>query len=112
MGEEAHQRQSQPQTFRKRGRPRKIFERTESEEIKEEEAAEVTESHSKELKTTEEQQTKHEEEEEEQRPQAKTEAEASSTSMGSMKKGEGQSVALKEPPTSRTRRKSKPRKSS
>ncbi|XP_039066910.1 ABC transporter F family member 4-like isoform X1 [Hibiscus syriacus] len=113
-GEEAHQQQSQPQTPRKRGRPRKIVERTGSEEMKEEEAAEVTESHSKKLKTTVEQQQKHEEEEEEQeqRPEAKTEPEPSSTSIGSMKKGEGQSVAPKEPPTRRTRRKSKPRKSS
>ncbi|XP_039066911.1 uncharacterized protein LOC120212794 isoform X2 [Hibiscus syriacus] len=102
-GEEAHQQQSQPQTPRKRGRPRKIVERTGSEEMKEEEAAEVTESHSKKLKTTVEQQQKQE---------AKTEPEPSSTSIGSMKKGEGQSVAPKEPPTRRTRRKSKPRKSS
>ncbi|KAE8722855.1 hypothetical protein F3Y22_tig00013386pilonHSYRG00073 [Hibiscus syriacus] len=60
----------------------------------------------------EEQQQKHEEEEEEveQRPQAKTEAEASSTFMGSMKKGLGQSVAPKEPPTRRTRRKKQTQK--
>ncbi|XP_039032918.1 uncharacterized protein DDB_G0286299-like [Hibiscus syriacus] len=113
MGEEAQQQQSLPQTPKKRGRPRKIVERTES-EVKEEEAAEVTESQSKKLKTTEEQQRDDDDDEEEpqqeQNPQAK--AEASSASMGGPKKGEGQSVSLKEPPTRKTRRKSKPRKSS
>lgn len=118
-GEEVPQQPSQqPLTPRKRGRPRKNVEKIETEEIKEEEAAEVTETQSKQLRITEEHHQKVEEEEEEdeeqqeQKPQPKAEAEASSASMGGMKKGEEQSVAPKQPPTRRTRRKSKPRKSS
>ncbi|KAJ4701926.1 FK506-binding protein 4-like [Melia azedarach] len=106
-GEETQQQQ----TPRKRGRPRKIVEKTEGEEKKEEavpaeaQAPEevVSESQSKRVKTSE---------EEEQEQEVKQRA--SLTSMEGTKKGEGQSVVERElpPRRSRARRKSKPRKSS
>ncbi|XAR61770.1 hypothetical protein NMG60_11016282 [Bertholletia excelsa] len=95
IGTETQQRQ----TPRKRGRPRKVVEKIESEEIKEEQAlaSEVAERESKKAKTSE---------EEEGRAEVKEEEPASS-SVGEAKKEGGT-----ERPRSRARRKSKPRKSS
>lgn len=106
-GDKTPQQQPLVQTPRKRGRPRKIFE---SEENRDQEAAaqvrqrEVTGEHSqpKKLQTSKEE-------------QEVIKAEASSASMEITQKKGVQSVVgepSKEPPRSRARRKSKPRKSS
>lgn len=110
--------QPQPQTPRKRGRPRKIIEKPESHDKKEEqltsgEAEEApTETQLKKVKAgDEERQEQHEHQLEHQQ----LKGEGSSAYMVSTKKEEDQSAKMegpREPPRSRARRKSKPRKSS
>ncbi|KAF3971518.1 hypothetical protein ACB098_01G045400 [Castanea mollissima] len=109
------QQQPLSQTPRKRGRPRKIIPESQDKKEDEEESvakeAEDTtnESQSKKVKTGE-------EEEEEQQQKLKGEGSSASMGLGASKKEEGQAgkreVLPKEPPRSRARRKSKPRKSS
>ncbi|GMY28430.1 FK506-binding protein 4-like [Fagus crenata] len=97
--------QAQPQTPRKRGRPRKIIEKPESQDKQEEAEDTSNETQSKKVKTGE-------------QDQQQLKGEGSSASMGVTNKEEDQSekrevLLPKEPPrTSRARRKSKPRKSS
>ncbi|CAK7349292.1 unnamed protein product [Dovyalis caffra] len=100
--------QQQPQTPRKRGRPRKIIEKIESEVKREESIAEGTQateqvigSHSKKVKFSQ-------EEEEQQQ----VEVEEPSASTRGTKKEEEKSEVIREPPRKSRRRKSKPRKSS
>lgn len=106
-GDETRQQQPQVQTPRKRGRPRKIVE---SEENKDQEAA--AQVHQKEVTDEQIQLKKLQTSTEEQEG---IKAEAPSASMESTQKKGGQSMVgepSKEPPRSRARRKSKPRKSS
>ncbi|XP_010263671.1 PREDICTED: nucleoporin NUP159-like [Nelumbo nucifera] len=103
----------QSQTPRKRGRPRKIVERTVSQEEKgpkqEEEAVAIEEGVSKRLKSKAEGE---EEEEELQQQDKRAIGSSSSISLDGSAKGQPDTSKSKEPPRSRGRRKSQPRKSS
>lgn len=107
-GDRIRQQQPQVQTPRKRGRPRKIVE---SEDNGDQEAA--AQVHQKEVTDDEQSQSKKLQTSKEEQDVRK--AEAPSASMDSVQKKGGQSIVgepSKEPPRSRARRKSKPRKSS